>query len=289
MMPFYGQKDQFIEAVQSVLAQTDVNWRLTVIDDKYPDTSPGEWFKSLSDSRLTYIRNDTNLLPSRNYNKSVGLATAEFVVIMGCDDVLLPNFVEYLRGLISGSQDDVVLIQPGVAVIDENGQHCTPMADRIKRRIMPAVEQQTRLHGEPLATSLLRGNWTYFPSLAWRTSELQKRTFREDLNVVQDLAMIMDLVLAGGVMVVDSEVCFLYRRHRHSFSGTTGPDGSKFRQERQLFSELAQRTADRGWPQASTEARRHVLSRLNAATELPFALASGNWAGMRNLSKHIFG
>ncbi|MDQ1597778.1 MAG: hypothetical protein QOI70_1202, partial [Microbacteriaceae bacterium] len=90
MMPFYGRFDHFREAVKSVLTQTDPDWRLTILDDVYPDLAPGEWAKAIVDPRVTYLRNDTNLRPSRNYNKAVSLATGTFVVIMGCDDVMLP-------------------------------------------------------------------------------------------------------------------------------------------------------------------------------------------------------
>jgi hypothetical protein len=39
MMPFYGRVDHFKEAVRSVIEQDDPEWRLTVLDDKYPDAS----------------------------------------------------------------------------------------------------------------------------------------------------------------------------------------------------------------------------------------------------------
>ena len=52
------------------------------------------------------------------------------------------------------------------------------LADRVKRHVYaPRGPGETVLYGEPLATSLLRGNWLYFPSLAWRLVEKVKRSY----------------------------------------------------------------------------------------------------------------
>ncbi|MDR6904638.1 hypothetical protein J2X63_000324 [Agromyces sp. 3263] len=288
MMPFYGRFDHFRSAVESVLAQSDPDWRLVVVDDVYPDLRPGQWLESLQDERITYIRNTENLRPSRNYNKCIGLMRSEFAVIMGCDDVLRPNFVSRVKEIIA-ARPDAAIIQPGVSVIDENGAPSNPLADRVKSLYRAKGSGTRALSGEPLATSLLRGNWTYFPSLVWRVDELRSRTFRTDLDVVQDLAMLMQITMAGGVLVLDDVVCFEYRRHSTSVSAVTGPDGSKFKQEATLFRETAAACTELGWRRAATAAKHHLTSRLNAASELPAALRARNSAGRRALLQHVFG
>src|SRR5690606_33498431 len=126
MMPFWGSVEHFMIAVESVRGQDDPNWRLTIVDDVYLDLSAGEWAKSIDDPRVTYIRNEENLRPSRNYNKCVSLAKSEFVVIMGCDDVMLPGYVGRVRQLIA-EFPDADIIQPGVTVIDEHGRPVHPL------------------------------------------------------------------------------------------------------------------------------------------------------------------
>jgi glycosyltransferase involved in cell wall biosynthesis len=286
MMPFYGSFAHFREAVGSVLAQTDPDWRLTIVDDVYPDLAPGEWAKAIDDPRVSYIRNETNLRPSRNYNKSVGIATSEFVQIMGCDDVMLPGYVARVHELTARFPDADV-IQPGVRVIDENGKPSNPLPDRVKRLYRFSGSGPRRYQGEQLAASLLRGNWTYFPSLVWRRDWLAEFGFRTDLDVVQDLAMLFGITRAGGSLVLDDEVVFEYRRHSASVSAVTGPDGSKFRQERTLFYEAATASRALGWSKAARAARHHFLSRLNALSELPGAIRTGNAEGRRTLVQHI--
>lgn len=287
MMPFYGSPEQFRLAVESVLSQTDTDWRLTIVDDAYPDPGPGIWAKAIADDRVTYVRNDMNLKPSRNYNKCVSLTREEFVVIMGCDDIMLPNYVATIRELIRQFPDADVF-QPGVTVIDEHGTPARPLGDRVKgwyrsRGFGPRV-----LAGEALATSLLRGNWTYFPSLAWRTSRLRQFGFRNDLDIVQDLAMLLKIAAAGGSLVVDDSIAFTYRRHRESVSSKAGNSGAKFAQESTLFSESVDVCQSLGWHRAARVAKRHLSSILHAMTELPGAIATGNASGRKALMRHIF-
>jgi glycosyltransferase involved in cell wall biosynthesis len=288
MMPFYGRFDHFQAAVSSVLTQDDPDWRLTIIDDVYPDPAPGHWAQALSDPRVTYLRNETNLRPSRNYNKAISISTGAHLQLMGCDDVMLPGYVRRVHELIHAFPT-ATIIQPGVAVIDENGTPSNPLADRVKRWYRPSGHGPREISGEPLALSLLRGNWTYFPSLVWRRDALSESSFRTDLDVVQDLAKLFELTASGGSLVLDDEPVFNYRRHARSVSAVTGPDGSKFVQESTFFAEAVRTATALGWHRAARAARAHVSSRLNALSELPRAIAARNSLGRRTLTRHILG
>lgn len=284
VMPFWGDFGHLREAVSSVMTQSDPDWRLVVIDDVYPDPAPGEWVRAIDDPRVTYVRNELNLGPSRNYSKGVGLVDGEFVVIMGCDDRMLPGYVARVRELIA-QFPHADLIQPGVRVIDEHGVLSNPLPDRIKGWIDPRGPFPTVIEGEAAAVSLLRGNWTYFPSLVWRRS-IVASGFRPDLNVVQDLAKILDIVLGGGAVVVDDAPVFEYRRHSQSVSAKTGIDGSKYAQERTLFTEIDAAARARGWSRAARTARSHLTSRLSALSTVPAAVRARHKAGVRSLLAH---
>jgi glycosyltransferase involved in cell wall biosynthesis len=287
-IPFYGRVDHFKEAVESVLAQEDPDWKLTVVDDVYPDTEPGLWLKSLGDRRIKYILNSENLRPSKNYNKCVNLCSSEFIMLMGCDDAMMPNFVSNAKKLIN-QFPEVDIIQPGVEVMTEKSEASRPIVDRVKQIISPRTKGPHIYSGEMLASSLLTGNWTYFPSLIWRTKLLRNFVFRTDLDVVQDLAMIMQIVMSGGNMLVDDKIAFRYRRHSTSLSSVTGPDGSKFKQERRLFTELQSPLQKLGWHKAAKIARVHIFSKANAFSELPGALLKKNKEGISTLTRHVLG
>jgi len=288
MMPFYGRPDHFRAAVESVLAQTSDAWRLVIVDDVYPDPEPGRWAASLGNPRVVYVRNESNLGVSGNFQKCVELAEADHLVLMGCDDLMHENYVARMTELI-GRYPEADLIQPGVVTIDEGGRPSNPLADRVKRLYRLNGDGGRLYRGEKLATSLIRADWAYFPSLCWRTEQLRGRRFRDDLRITQDLTMILAIVADGGSMVVDDEVCFTYRRHSGSVSAEAGPDGSKFVEERALFSATAARMDALGWHTAARAARAHLTSRLHALSDLPAALRSRNREGIKALAGHAFG
>ena len=287
-MPFYGDPALFRLAVESVLAQTDQGWRLLIVDDQYPDPAPGEWVRSLDDPRITYTRNEANLGVSGNFRRCIELADGPFVTMMGCDDLLLPGYVERMHELFA-QHPDAAYVQPGVRVIDDAGRPAMPLPDRVKLRYAPRLDGTARLTGEPLATSLVRGNWTYFPSICWRLDVLEEFGFDPALDVALDLDLQLRIVDAGGVVVVDPVETFASRRHGGSVSSWKATDGSRFDEERSVLHMAADRAVARGWRRTAGAARRRVSSRLSALVRLPDALRAGDRAGARSLLRHAFG
>jgi len=287
MLPFYGDGDYLEAAIRSVLDQESSEWRLTVIDDAYPDPTIGDRVRAFGDGRIAYVRNTENVGITANFNRALALAEAERLVIMGGDDRMLPAFVG--RALkLAERFPDAAIIQPGVRVIDDDGAVYEPLADRVKRRYRPKGQRPLEVGGEPVARSLLRGNWMYFPSLVWRRDALAGG-FRTDLSIVQDLEKILRIVMAGQTVAIDDEPVFEYRRHRASLSAATGIDGTKFAEERTVFAEAAQASTRLGWLGAARAARRHTSSRLHALTEVPGAVRRGRWTAVRHLLRHAFG
>ncbi|MEE3851519.1 glycosyltransferase family 2 protein [Gordonia sp. LSe1-13] len=273
MMPFYGDVGQFRQAVTSVLDQRDGDLRLVVIDDCYPDPEPAHWLASLTDPRVHYLRNETNLGVNGNFRRCVDLVEADHFVVMGCDDVMLPDYVATVRRL-ARHHPDAAVIAPGVEVIDDRDQVVHPLGDRIKSLLTPRTSTEpVVLRGEAMATSLYHGNWTYFPSLLWRTDPVRDVGFRPGLDIVLDLALLVDLAARGGALVHDPSVVFRYRRHQGSVSSVQAVDGRRFAEENAFFAEEARRCADRGWSRAARAARLHATSRLNHAQSRALATA----------------
>ena len=288
LLPYYGDVAMMKQAVESILGQTSQDWTLTVLDDRYPDESIPGYFGVLAaqDPRITYLRNEENLGANGNYRKALTFVRHELAVVMGADDVMLAN---YLETVVAAHEQfpSAQIIQPGVEVIDELGQPGMGLVDRMKRVYSPRVQGRRLLSGEPLAISLMRANWLYFPSICWKSDALVATNFREGLDVVQDLALALDLIKAGGGLVVDSSVCFQYRRHRESDSSLRALQGTRFIEEREFFTGMADEFEAIGWRRAARTARLHLSSRLNAATLLPKAWRTKQHQGVRNLRQHV--
>ncbi|MDN5557814.1 MAG: glycosyltransferase [Ruaniaceae bacterium] len=286
LFPYYGDVELMKLAVRSVLRQSHSDLRLLVVDDGYPDDSIPAWFESLGDDRVSYQRNETNLGANLNYRKAVSLVTNDLVVMMGADDVMLPNYLEWLVDR-AATYPHASVFQPGVVVIDENGAQVHGLVEQVKDRYRPSGRGVRILQGEELAVSLLRGNWLYFPAVGWRADAITSINFREGFDVVQDLALALDVTLAGGSLLLDDLAAFMYRRHSGSDSSWRALEGTRFDEERRFFLTMADEMDARGWRRASRVARLHLSSRLYAATLLPMAALKRNEKGVRNLGRHV--
>jgi glycosyltransferase involved in cell wall biosynthesis len=287
MLPYYGDVALMQAAVRSILAQSDPDWRLTVVDDGREPGVP-EWFAALGDPRVSYRRNEVNLGATGNYKKCLGLVEADYMVMMGTDDIMLPDYVAEFRRVVA-EHPGVGIVQPGVEVIDGAGKVSTTLADQAKDRIyLPRFTGTTVLGGQELAASLLRGCWFYFPSLCWRSDAIKGVSFRDDLDIIQDLALVIDLVRRGERMALSDKVVFQYRRHAASYSAAEAVAGKRFAEARRYFVDAARQMEDEGWPRAAKAARRYTASRLHAVTLMPAALKAGSGQGMKNLARHAF-
>jgi glycosyltransferase involved in cell wall biosynthesis len=283
-LPFYGDVDFMKQTVESVLNQSDPDWRLLVVDDGYPDESLPGWFASLNDPRISYLRNESNLGANGNFQKCLGLLSAEFCLVMGADDLLEPNFVEVVHETIT-KHPNASMIHPGVKVIDEMNSEITTRSDQIKANIRGSYENTQVLEGEPLATSLMKGNWMYFPSITWRTKTIQEIGFRPGFSVCQDLGLAMDLIMKGGVMVLITNQVFRYRRHVGSDSSLKAINGERFIDEKNFFNAMASDLSSLGWNKASRAAKLHSTSRLHAASLIPASIVRGKspWVLIKHL------
>lgn len=284
-LPFYGDVTFLKEAVASVIAQTNPNWHLLVVDDGYPDETLPAWFAGLEDSRISYLRNVENLGANGNFQKCLSLVTSEFCVVMGADDILEPNFINVVANTIL-KYPEASIIHPGIKTVDEDNNEISTRSEVVKLKIRSSLQTNQILFGEALATSLMKGNWMYFPAITWRTKIIQEIGFRPGFNVCQDLGLAMDLIMQGGKMVVIDDEIFRYRRHTASDSSVKAINGERFIDERNFFKVMATDLESLGWSKAARAARVHLTSRLHAASLIPACVSRGKnpWS----LVKHLF-
>lgn len=288
-VPFWGDPGLLYATVDSVRAQTVQDWRMIVIDDCYPDESVAAYFAGIDDPRIEYTRNETNLGITENYREAIRRATSPFVTILGCDDLMHDDYLRIV-GEAARRAPNADVIQPGVVVIDESGEQGLPLVDRVKQRVLApkTTDGIAVLTGAEMATSLIRGDWLYWPSLTFRTDTLKRIDFRDGLPIIQDLALLMDIAFDGGTLVFVPEVVFSYRRHGSSASQKTLLDGRRFRDERAYYRQAAELARAKGWSGTRRTAKLRLMSRLHAITEIPGVLRHGDRAGLQSTLAHIF-
>lgn len=288
-VPFWGEPGLLYKTIESVLAQSDPDWRMIIIDDCYPDETVGHYFAELTDPRVEYTRNETNLGITENYREAIRRASSPFITILGCDDLMHPEYLRVVKAA-ADTAPHADVIQPGVVVIDENGVEGLPLVDRVKQQLLAPkpTDDIVILTGQEMATSLIRGDWLYWPSLTFRTETLKRIDFRDGLPIIQDLALLMDIAFDGGSLVFVPEVVFSYRRHGSSASQKTLLDGRRFRDERAYYRQAAELARAKGWSGTRRTAKLRLMSRLHAITEIPGVLRHGDRAGLQSTLAHIF-
>jgi len=123
VIPAY--KSRYLEeAVSSILAQSQDNWELVIVNDCSPDDIQGI-ISHFQDDRIRYFRNAENIGGRdlvKQWNHSIGYAKGEWVVLAGDDDVYDRNFVRTVSALID-KYPDVGLVRSRVGMIDGKGEH----------------------------------------------------------------------------------------------------------------------------------------------------------------------
>lgn len=288
-IPYWGDPAYMKETVRSVLAQKNGNWLLTVVDDAYPGDEIQTFLQTIADPRITYIRKDANEGITSNYRTCVSLASQDIMVMLGCDDILLPNYVEVILNAHERFPEAAV-IQPGVQVIDEDGTVVTTLVDSVKQSLVrPRAAAPRIVSGEMIAANLMHGDWLYWPALAFRTEKIREVDFREGFPIIQDLALIMDMIFRGGQLLIEPTVCFSYRRHSNSASSTKLVDGSRFTGEREYFAVAAAQASELGWNRAARAAKFRLTSRAHALALLPKAVITRHSVAAKALARHTFG
>jgi glycosyltransferase involved in cell wall biosynthesis len=258
LLTYWGDVDLLKEAVNSVLAQTENDWRLLVFDDCYPSKEPAKFFSALKDKRITYYRHKENIGITNNFNFALKDARAKYCVMLGCDDVMLPNYLELALAHVG----DADMYQPLVDVIDGHSNVYLPLGDRIKRILQP--RKSGSYAGEKITTSLCTGNWLYFPSIMWKTKTIKKYGFDPKYKIAEDVILEFNIIKDGGVLFFDRCTTFQYRRFANSLSSREkSKHGVRFHEETDVYKHFAKVFMEMGWKKASRAAKWHVTSRLH--------------------------
>jgi glycosyltransferase involved in cell wall biosynthesis len=284
VIPAYGDDALLREAIASVRSQDDPRWRLTVIDDGVEEGRSGDLASALAgDPRVRYLPNPVRLGINRNFQRCLDEATGDWVMLLGADDRLRPDLVGRVHA-ITAEHPSAAWLHTDAVVIDETGAPVAPLADKVKARTKLAVTGETRVSGgEELSSSLLHGNWMYFPSCVFRREVALAHGFREGYDIVLDLDLYLRMLLAGGECVLLRDPGIEYRRHAASLSSAGAVDGTRFTEETDYFAEVAAELADRGWNRAARAARWHWTSRAHGVAKLPGLLRAGEFDTARRI------
>jgi GT2 family glycosyltransferase len=207
IIPTFDRPRYLQEAIDAALAQTYANIEVLVFDNGSLDETRavGE-DAARRDPRVRFRRNERNLGMSGNFNALASAARGEFLVAMGDDDRLLPEFV---GRLVEVMRPDVRVAFSNHYLIDSGGRRLEPESIAYSRRYgrdtLPAgllqnPEAAAWRQSVPMSASLLR------------TADMQRLRFREDLNT-PDAEFFIRLATEGAGYVFLPDYLMEYRVH----------------------------------------------------------------------------
>ncbi len=263
-IPFHSGLAYLEQALASVLAQSDPEWSLLVLDDSGAESGARALVEGLGDARVRFRANPSNLGMVACWNRCLELAEGELVTLLHADDRLLPDYVAGMRRLARENPRAVALFCPALT-IDAKGARRFSLQDDVKRLLVPRAGVDVRLFGEPGLRALMRGNFVVCPSLCWRPAVLAQRRFETRWRQVQDLELLARLLLAGETVVGGRVPAYAYRRHAGNATARQTESLLRFEEEFELFERIAAQARALGWRRAERTSRRKLILRLHLA------------------------
>lgn len=130
MIPAY-KAAFFRECLESIFAQNFDDYEVVVLNDCSPENID-DIVADFKDKRLRYYKNETNVGAIRvvdNWNKLLSLSKGEYVVCIGDDDKLAPNFLDAYNKLML-KYPGLDLYHARTKIIDEKSQFLNIQEDR---------------------------------------------------------------------------------------------------------------------------------------------------------------
>jgi glycosyltransferase involved in cell wall biosynthesis len=106
VIPVYNRAHQIESAVRSVLAQSEKDFEIVIVDDASAD-NPRPVLDAIGDPRLVYIRRETRGGGGTARNTGIDAARGKFIAFLDSDDVFLPHHLATMRRLLEGTEDTI--------------------------------------------------------------------------------------------------------------------------------------------------------------------------------------
>ena len=154
VMPVYNSERFLAQAIESILAQTFTDFEFIIVDDCSQDRSV-EIIRSFAenDNRIRFSQLERNLGVADARNHSTMLSSGEYIAVMDCDDVCLPERL--------GKQVDFLRNNPAIGVLGAGAQVVDEDLDPLYRFDLP--EQHALI-----AFNLFVGSFLIHPTVMMR-------------------------------------------------------------------------------------------------------------------------
>jgi len=94
IMPSFNTSSYIAETIESVQAQSYMNWELIIVDDCSSDNTDEVVKTFLSDERIRYLKNEKNSGAAVSRNRALQEAKGRWIAFLDSDDLWMPGKLE---------------------------------------------------------------------------------------------------------------------------------------------------------------------------------------------------
>lgn len=154
------------QAAESVLGQTYSQFELVISDNASTDDTAAV-VAALDDPRVTYHRSEVDIGMFGNLNRVIELAKTEYVVVLPDDDLLYPDYLDTVLGVLADNAS-LSVVHSAFDLIDEHGR----VLER-GRMLLPSRGEVSLETGPQLIERSMRTSGTVcWTSACFRTAAL---------------------------------------------------------------------------------------------------------------------
>ncbi len=206
LMPAYNAEKFIDKAIKSILSQTFTDFEFIIINDGSTDNTE-EIILSFTDSRIRYVKNETNIKLIQTLNKGIELARGKYIARMDSDDISTPQRLELQYQFMEGNPH-IGASSGLIYTISEDGN-----------KIGHSNQYLCTTPTSCIFSSLLRTPISH-PSAFIRTDILKKIKYSNDKAALHIEAFVLwgDIIENGYQIAILEKPLVYYRNNSQSIS-----------------------------------------------------------------------
>lgn len=226
-IPTYNGDKYLKECIDSILAQTYINFEIIIIDDRSTDETIkiiSEYLKK--DKRIVFHQNNTNMGLVGNWNKCIELAKGDWIKLVFQDDYLEPYCLQTFIDNIDN--DTILLVSKRSFILDNNASALDKKyyLSQVKTLDNTGAVMKGSLLFSPktiskLAVNNIALNFIAEPSLTLFKKRLIEEIgcFNSDFTQICDLEFFLRVASNFGLKYIPQQLCH-FRIHKSSTTST---------------------------------------------------------------------
>lgn len=206
IMPVYNGEKFISDAIESILNQTFSNFELIIVNDGSTDNTEQVISKYLNDRRITYYKNKANLGLAHSYNRALSLSKGDYIAIMDCDDVCLPDRLKLEVDILDKYRNVYLVYSPVQFLNDKKEVFSTWGGSKGRDISRPTVFYDLYIDG----------NFISNPTIMLRRNHHLNNFYRMDMECCNDFEFILRIAHDYDIYEIERPLVKMRRGEGHN-------------------------------------------------------------------------